>query len=87
MRGIYGLEKLLKTEGYAECQPKSGVGLTQKALRLSCLGPAATQLQSRQAAGLKDRLVLQPVGDTLGHVCGKGVCKEAEIRREIGFSF
>lgn len=36
---------------------------------MSCLGPAATQLQSQQAAGLKDRLVLQPVGDTLGHVC------------------
>lgn len=34
------------------------VGVKPQALTLSCLGPAATQLQSQQAAGLKDRLVL-----------------------------
>lgn len=35
-----------------------GVGVKPQALTLSCLGPAAIQLQSQQAAGLKDRLVL-----------------------------
>lgn len=50
-------------------------------MTLSCLGPAATQFQSQQAAGLKDKLV----GDTLGRACDKYICEEPEIAGSLGF--